>query len=565
MPLVRPALAPLFLLSACSMMSASEAPSPRIEARGSGPGTLVVDLVDGTSIEAARAGTGLPLSWASSVSADEALAVAQVEDLAAADAALDGNPLVEVAEPSVTMEAFGWPDDPLYPRQWHLQRVGAETGWRLGGGEGVIVAVIDTGVGPVPDLDAARVLPGLSLVPGVSKAADDMGHGTHVAGTIAQSTNNALGTAGMAPGAIILPLKALSARGMGSSEQIAAAIDEAVDQGAQVINLSLGGGHAEVLDLAVEKATRAGVLVVAAAGNDGVEGVHCPAHAPGAIAVSATGPDDALAPYSSFGAEVALAAPGGDKRQSGGGVLQDTVAAGGHEFKELQGTSMATPHVSGALAVLLGLGLTPEEARARLEQSALDLGDPGFDPRYGHGRMDLAAALRAQLVNTSGGRFGLGLGLGLAFAAAAGLRRRALLGLCAALTASGLFVLPLLPLPPGAALDLLARPLMEWPTALGYAEISRFPLWISALPPLVLVFVLGPTRTLGPLIGAVVAGMAAYQIHGGLTSSALPSLLPQDWGRTWMIVNGALVALGALAVAGVQRTLRKSGLPARRA
>lgn len=560
-----PLLACALLLSACSMMSPSEAPSARLEASGSGPGVLVVDLVDGTSLEAARAATGLELRWASERSADEALAVVEVADLAAADAAASRSPLVEVAEPSVPMRALGYPDDPLYPRQWHLERVGADAGWRLGGGAGVVVAVIDTGVGPVPDLDPARVLEGASVVPGVSGAADDQGHGTHVAGTIAQSTDNGLGGAGMAPRATILPIKALGASGGGTSEQVAAAIDEAVDQGARVINLSLGGPHAAVLDLAVEKATRAGVLVVAAAGNEGAEGVHCPAHAEGALAVSATGPDDTLAPYSSWGAEVALAAPGGDKRQQDGGVLQDMWVPGGHEFAALQGTSMATPHVSGALAVLLGLGLSPEEARERLLASARDLGESGVDPRYGHGRLDLEAALRAQLVDRSGARFGLGLALGFGFAALARLRRRWPAALAAGVLAGGLFFLPLLPLPPSGVGALLTRPFFEWPLALGAAGVSRFPLWTSALVPAALVFTLGPTRTLGPAVGALAAGCSAWLLHAGLTEAALPSLLPSGWGRAWMLANGALTLLATLAVAGVQRQLQRSGLPARRA
>lgn len=562
MPVPRSLLSLASLLAGCSAMM----PSERLlqsheEAHGEGPGVLVVDLVDGTTLEQARAATGLDLSWATATSADESLAVARVDDLAAADAALQGNPLVEVAEPEVQVQAYGYPDDPLYPAQWNLQRVGAEAGWRVGGGAGVVVAVIDTGVGPVPDLDAARVLPGTSEVADDPTTSDTAGHGTHVAGTIAQTTNNAFGAAGMAPAAIILPIKALSGRGGGTSEQVAAAIDEAVDRGAQVINLSLGGPHAEVLDLAVEKAVAAGVMVVAAAGNDGDEGVHCPAHAPGALAVSATGPDDALAPYSSYGAEIALAAPGGDKRRAGGGVVQDTVTAGGHDFLEFQGTSMAAPHVSGALAVLIGVGLSPAEARDRLLASAADLGDPGVDDRYGHGRLDLAAALRRQLGAVGGARFGGGLALGLLFASLARLRRRALPALGAAIVAGGLFFLPLLPLPPSTLIPLLSRPLPEWPSALGAPGLGHFPLWMSALPMILLVFVLGPTRTLGPLVGVLAAGVAAWLLHAGLTGVLSPAMLPAGLAAPWLLANGALVLLAMLAVAGVQRQARKSDLP----
>lgn len=561
MPIQRPLLPLASLLAGCSAMTPTEHLQPsRIEARGEGPGVLVVDLVDGTTLEQGRAATGLDLRWATSTSSDEALAVAEVDDLAAADRALDGNPLVEVAEPEVQVQALGYPDDPLYPTQWNLQRVGAQAGWRVGGGAGVVVAVIDTGVGPVPDLDPDRILSGSSEVGG--ETSDDSGHGTHVAGTIAQTTNNAFGAAGMAPGAIILPIKALNGHGGGTSEQVAAAIDEAVDQGAQVINLSLGGPHAEVLDLAVEKAVAAGVLVVAAAGNDGDE-VHCPAHAPGALAVSATGPDDTLAPYSSFGPEIALAAPGGDKRVAQGGVVQDTVTPGGHDFLEYQGTSMAAPHVSGALAVLLGMGLSPGEARERLLSSAADLGDPGVDERYGHGRLDLAAAIQRQLGAVGGARFGGGLALGLLFASLARLKRRALPAIGAAVVAGGLFFLPMLPLPPSSTLALLTHPLLEWPTALGAGQIGRFPLWMSALPVALLVFLLGPTRTLGPLVGVVAAGAAAWMLHAGLSGVVTPALLPTSLSGLWLLANGVLLVLAMLAVAGVQRQARSGDLPAR--
>ncbi|MCA9567922.1 MAG: S8 family serine peptidase, partial [Myxococcales bacterium] len=250
-------------------------------------GVLVVDLVDGASeadLESIERILHADLDWTSPHSIDEALAQGQVADLDDALEALRGNPLVEVAEPMMQMsipaeaiaihgggEAAGaFPNDPMYARQWNMKAMGAPEAWAAGAmGDGVIVAVVDTGVSKIEDLEGTRLLEGASFVPGAKTAADDQGHGSHVAGTIAQTTNNGIGCAGVAPYATILPVKVLSGSGSGSSAQVAAGIDWAVDQGAQVINLSLGSGlYSAVIHVAVRKARRAGVVVVAAAGND---------------------------------------------------------------------------------------------------------------------------------------------------------------------------------------------------------------------------------------------------------------------------------------------------------
>lgn len=216
-------------------------------------GVLVVDFVDGTSlatVEALGREINVALVWSSAVSEDEALARGRAEDLPATLERLKGNPLIEVAEPAVEMKAFGWiptdllpsdyPNDPGWSRQWNLQRIGAPAGWKAGGGRGVRVAVLDTGILAVPDLAGIKLEVGRSFVPGVPTAQDDVGHGTHVAGTIAQATDNGLGVAGIAPQVTLIPYKVLSKQGFGQSDWIAAAVDEAVDQGADIINLSLG-------------------------------------------------------------------------------------------------------------------------------------------------------------------------------------------------------------------------------------------------------------------------------------------------------------------------------------
>ena len=521
---------------------------------------LVVDLRDGTSLAEARALTGLPdLQWVDPQSADEALAWAVVADVSAEDLRISALPGIEAAEPVFEMVALGFPDDPLYDKQWNLRAIGAPTGWRAGAGAGITVAVIDTGVTRVADLADTEIMAGYSFVSGEPGSADGNGHGTHVAGTIAQSTDNGLGVAGIAPRARILPIKALSAAGSGMSPWIASAIDEAVDQGAQVINLSLGGGHSEVIAVAVQKALDAGVLVIAAAGNSGREGLGHPAALPGVIAVTAVGPDDQLAPYSSFGAGVALSAPGGDKRQTDGGILQDTVEGDGHAFKEFQGTSMATPHVAGAAAVLLSAnGGDVAGARRLLLDAALDLGEPGPDPKYGHGRLDLKASLSAFLLRQQALLALLGGAAALLLASLGGTgpgrRRRGLvMTVAGALAAGGLFFLPLLPLPPMGLSTLLSRPLLLWPGAVIGDPYWRNPLLLSAALPLLVTFVLGPTRRLGPVVAGACAGLAAHFIHAAVLGGIEIWLLPGALGRGWLGINGALCALGAIAAIGVTR------------
>lgn len=516
-------------------------------------GTLVVDLDDGTSLETAIARTGLPLRWANPRSEDESLAVAESADPDAEALRLRGLPGVEAAEASVLYEALGWPDDPLYDRQWNMPRVGAPVGWRLGGGRGVTVAVIDTGVLAVPDLQGTTLLPGFSFVPGRPDSRDDNGHGTHVAGTIAQTTHNGLGAVGLAPRVRLLPIKALAAQGGGQSEWIASAIDEAVDQGAQIINLSLGGPHSAVIEVAVRKAQARGVLVVAAAGNSGREGLSWPARLPGVVSVGATGPRDALAPYSTWGEGLVLSAPGGDKRETGGGILQQTLGEDGQgtAFRELQGTSMATPHVSGALAVLLGAGAGPR-ALPLLTENAVDLGEPGRDPRFGHGRLDLAAAGRALAVER--GQLGL-LALLATALLSPGISRGGRLGrgLVAALAAAGLPFLPLLPLPALPLVTALSTPWIHLPIGLLGPTVAHNPLWLSALLPALATLFFGPWRPAAGLIAGASAGFGVSLLGLAAAGGAVWGL-PASIGGPWLVVNGLLCLLSPLLLAGLHRT-----------
>lgn len=538
------------------------------------PGMIVVDYVDGTTEQAAEgieAGLGIDLDWSSPVSADEALrtGAADLSVQAALLERLRQDPRVEAAEPVMEVRADGLlapvmarleyrPDDPEYGRQWNLPMIGAPTGWRAGGGRGVVVAVLDTGVSPLPDLPADRILAGRSFVPGAATAADDHGHGTHVAGTIAQATHNGIGVAGVAPQAIILPMKVLGADGGGRTDWIAAAIDEAVDQGAKVINLSLGGGHSDVLVKAVEKARKAGVVVVAAAGNSGSEGLGSPADAPSAVAVTAVGPDGALAPYSTWGAGVRIAAPGGNKNIEGGGILQATIDGhGGQQFAEWQGTSMATPHVAGAAAVLWGAGAeSADEVERALQRGAVGGGEA---LKFGAGRLDVAGSVQALMTARHGLLFVVGAGVTLALTMLAGIRGagRALTVLAGGWTAGGLFLLPLLPLAPSGWTAMLARPLMRWPADLLGGWFMGFPLWQSALLPVLLCVLLGATRTLGPLAMAVAAGTGSWLLYGAASgSSGIWWMFGYEF--PWLLANGGVCLAAALGVAGIQK-LRRLG------
>jgi serine protease len=319
---------------------------------------------------------------------------------AAVLAALRAHGDVLYAEPVVRMAALWTPNDPDFSKQWHLKAAGAPAAWEATRGAGVTVAVIDTGVAPVEDLDKSRLVAGHNFIANSADATDDHGHGTHVAGTIGQSTGNGVGVAGMAPKARLMPLKVLSAQGMGTSTAIADAIRYAADHGARVMNLSLGGGgHSAAMADAVAYARRRGALVVCAAGNSGSRGVSYPAAYPGALAVSAVGPRGTLAPYSSFGPEVRIAAPGGDKSLGEeSGVLQQTLAEGDPSksaYRWFQGTSMATPHVAGAAALVASLGVTSPAAIERALLGTTKTPPDGADKeRYGAGLLDAAAAVR---------------------------------------------------------------------------------------------------------------------------------------------------------------------------
>ncbi len=305
----------------------------------------------------------------------------------------------EIIEPDYIYSAFTAPNDPDYGKQWNLRSINVEAAWDDTQGEGITVAVIDTGVSQVPDLKETKFVKGYDFVNDQAEATDDNGHGTHVAGTIAQSTNNGFGVAGIAFKANLMPLKVLSGSGGGTVADIAESIRFAADNGADVINMSLGGGgESQLMQEAIDYAHEKGVVIIAAAGNAGENAASYPARYPHVIGVSALGPAGTKATYSNFGAGIDLSAPGGMKEGDDptGGILQNTIdpSTGESVFESYQGTSMAAPHVAGVAALVKASGIKePDAVEDVLKQSALQVKDDDLN-HYGAGKLDAAAAVK---------------------------------------------------------------------------------------------------------------------------------------------------------------------------
>lgn len=333
------------------------------------------------------------------------------------------SPLVEYAEPNYYVYALMTPNDPYYSYQWHLDNVPyggihMESAWDLRTGVGVIVGIIDTGVAyedygrtykQAPDLANTSFVPGYDFVNDDTHPNDDNSHGTHVAGTVAQSTNNGIGVAGVAFQCSLMPVKVLDRNGSGTYEDVAQGIIWAADHGARVLNLSLGGPNpSSTLENAVAHAyTIKGVTIVAAAGNDASTTLSYPAaYDAYVIAVGATRYDETLAYYSNYGPSLDLVAPGGDLNVDqnsdgyGDGVLQNTFNPTTRKTSDFgywffQGTSMAAPHVSGVAALLIAAEVTgPNSVRDILQSTAEDKGPDGRDDTYGWGLVDAYKALQ---------------------------------------------------------------------------------------------------------------------------------------------------------------------------
>ncbi|MFC3883565.1 S8 family peptidase [Bacillus songklensis] len=280
-------------------------------------------------------------------------------------------------------------NDQFYQRyQWNLPAIDAETGWELTqGAKNVKIAVVDTGVDlEHPDL-ARRLLKGYNVLANNDRPDDDNGHGTHVAGIIASETNNGQGVAGITWYNPIMPVKAMNEKGYGSSFDIAKGIRWAVDNGADVINLSLGNYQpSSILKEAIDYAYSKNVIVVAASGNDNSNQPSFPAAFPQVLSVGAVGWDGRRAPFSNYGTYMDVAAPG---------VSIASTYPGG-QYAALSGTSMAAPHVTALAGLIRSLnpGLPNTEVMNIIIRTTRDAGQPGPDVYYGSGVVDIAGALR---------------------------------------------------------------------------------------------------------------------------------------------------------------------------
>ena len=353
-------------------------------------------------------------------------------------AELRADPNVAYAVPNWRARAAGVPDDPAFRLQWNLSTtfgINVAEAWSLAaglgapGGRGAVVAVLDSGVAyerygryrRAPDLRRSTFVRPYDFIGRDRHPNDVFGHGTHVAGTIAQTTNNGIGTAGIAYNAKIMPLRVLDSNGEGDSAAIARAIRYAGRYRADVINLSLEFPaevrSAEIPDVlsALRYAHRRGVLVVAAAGNQADIAVAYPARAQSVIAIGATTVTGCQADYSNAGEDLDLVAPGGGADAPntdsawdvahctpdsvGRPIIQQTFTRGVRRFglpRSYEGTSMAAPHVSAIAALViatkrLGPNPSPRDVEAHLEATARPTDRPD---RYGAGLVDAAAALR---------------------------------------------------------------------------------------------------------------------------------------------------------------------------
>jgi len=355
------------------------------------------------------------------------------------------DPAVIIAEPNYRVHKLAIPDDEAYPLQWHYPLINLPSAWDMTTGvPEVVVAVIDTGIlSRHPDM-AGQLVSGYDFIADPQTAGDGNGidpnpedegdgggavnssfHGTHVSGTIAAASNNGIGVAGVAWNARIMPVRVLGVDG-GTSYDVDQGIRYAAglsnDSGtvpskrADIINLSLGGGgFSQAEQNTINQARNAGVTIVAAAGNEGSITPSYPAAYAGVISVSAVDSQRRAPPYSNFGSTIDVAAPGGDNGVDlngdgyPDGVLSATGSDSGFEldfvYSFFTGTSMASPHVAGVIALMKSVNpaLTPGDIDALLVLGELsdDLGAPGRDDRFGHGLINAQRAVTAAL--TAGG------------------------------------------------------------------------------------------------------------------------------------------------------------------
>lgn len=391
------ALAAAAILTACSPSTTAEGPPPPVQSTA----PSLPECTGAATADASTSGSG---SGVVVVAVDQTSGRPEIVSAGASDAlattaelALQPDLRVVAVEPdrqvSVAESTAAGPADPRRSQQWALDDLHAETFWQRTTGDGVDIAVVDTGVLGTHREFANRVCSGVAFLgsTGVAQvgqgAVDQNGHGTHVAGIALAGRGDGVGIVGVAPSARLIPVRVLDGQGEGSISDVARGITWAVDHGAEVVNLSLGGRtYSAAVASAVAYAESRGVVVTAAAGNDGIGGpTNYPAALDTPIAVASYDSTHEISWFSTRGTYVDVAAPGS-------GIVS-TYNDGGWAY--MGGTSMATPHVAGLAALLRAQhpGWSPAQVRSRIEATAVDTGLIGRDVDSGWGFIDPVAAL----------------------------------------------------------------------------------------------------------------------------------------------------------------------------
>jgi serine protease len=320
---------------------------------------------------------------------------------------------VKYAEPNYTLEINAFtPNDPYYSQQWNLSKINAPGAWDYditpplyGGDSSIIVAVIDTGVAyenygsfvRAQDLGSTNFVAGYDFVESDSHPNDDDGHGTSVAEIIAASTNNSYAIAGIAFNVSIMPVRVIKHNASTTASVVAQGIDFARTNGADVINMSLGGEtSSEILYTAIKAAHDAGIIIIASTGNDSHDRIYYPAAYPEVIAVGAIKQTDEISAFSNYGAGLDLMAPGENILAE---YCYNPPTCSSFSLVSIAGTSQSAPHVTAAVALLLSASVSPNSVESILFNSAQDLGTAGYDTTFGYGRLDIAAAFALAQTN----------------------------------------------------------------------------------------------------------------------------------------------------------------------
>lgn len=342
----------------------------------------------------------------------EVLKVAPGQSLSKTIQKLNSNPNVLYAEPIFTIPfpktnsvkslralnatPAAFPNDPMFSRQYAHKVSNSQQGWNMNKGKGdIIVGIVDSGVDVTHADLKTKIVGTRNSADNTDEVKDHVGHGTHVAGIAAAATNNGVGVAGVAANCKILAVKVASGKSMyPDTAGIANGVIWATDNGAKVINLSLGSSRqSRIITDAVKYAISKDVLVVAASGNGGSSAKSYPAATQGVMAVGATDSKDKRARFSQYGPHLSVTAPGVDILST---FPLNKNAIGPKEYGSISGTSMATPFVAGLAGLVRSQNpsLNAKEVRRIIEQSSDDMGEAGFDNYYGHGRVNVGNALR---------------------------------------------------------------------------------------------------------------------------------------------------------------------------